>query len=287
MAHRRQDSQASTATALARRGPRLSQLPSNVSFSIVTDTNSTTSSIYGPGRTIGAILSASGRRLEGLFNRTAERLGYGPNAVMQRILTSLRTSHERICSRKLHPGSPPSHTPLPFAALIDEAAHLASALCLNCRRPFMMDIRPPQDVSGLAQKMLGHMSQSILANQFLAVHYLHALAMIDDSIRLVLLQEGAKGILTTALSHASTAAWTEEEWSSVEMPIRSTLQVLSTSLTWFSAFRPWLGQGTSIKLCSEIITLVNYAKFVIGLRSFPRSVLILSTGSRTRWTCFR
>jgi hypothetical protein len=151
----------------------------------------------------------------------------------------------------------------------------------------MMDIRPPQDVSGLAQKMLGHMSQSILANQFLAVHYLHALTMIDDSIRLVLLQEGAKGILTTALSHASTAAWTEEEWSSVEMPIRSTLQVLGTSLTWFSAFRPWLGQGTSIKLCSEIITLVNYAKFVIGLRSFPRSVLILSTGSRTRWTCFR
>lgn len=63
--------------------------------SLLSRTDSTVSGIPGPGRTLDRMLSAGGRRLEPALNRAADLLGYGPGAVVRRMIILLHQEHGR------------------------------------------------------------------------------------------------------------------------------------------------------------------------------------------------
>lgn len=76
-----------------RRG-HLRRIPSNlIAVSLLTRTNTTLSDIPGPGRTLGRILYAGGRRLEPILSRAANAIGYGPSAVVRKILALVERAH--------------------------------------------------------------------------------------------------------------------------------------------------------------------------------------------------
>lgn len=53
------------------------------------------SGILGPGRTVDQMLSAGGRRLQPALNRTVDLLGYGPSAVVRRLIKLIREEHDQ------------------------------------------------------------------------------------------------------------------------------------------------------------------------------------------------
>ena len=83
----------------------LRRIPSTVTIrSFMTNTDSTMSGIPGPGRTLGRMLSAGGRRIEPALNRVAELLGYGPGAVVRRLLPLIQEEHVRSGAHFQHAG---------------------------------------------------------------------------------------------------------------------------------------------------------------------------------------
>lgn len=72
----------------------LSRCPSRSTIRpFLSRTISTSSSILDPDRTLGRILSAGERRLQPALDRAADCLGYGPSAVVRRLLTLLQKAH--------------------------------------------------------------------------------------------------------------------------------------------------------------------------------------------------
>jgi hypothetical protein len=57
------------------------------------DSNDTASNLPGPGRPLGQLLSAAGRRLEAAVDRTAARAGLGFEGIARRLLMKLRAPH--------------------------------------------------------------------------------------------------------------------------------------------------------------------------------------------------
>jgi hypothetical protein len=266
--HRRRSTQVSVLSEQSVGGSHLRVLSSNVSFSIMTDTNSTTSSIFGPGRSVGALLSASGRRFEGMVNRTAERLGYGPNAIMTRLLNCLRQSHERLRTCKGSPRNSRSspRTTLSFTDLVDNAMLLGSSACPKCRRPFFMGFVRTSEIEELVQKLLSLISQGVASTKYLAVYYLNVTAMLDDTLRTLVLKLGGTDILRSLQSHVLTAAWVEPEWTALEEPLRQVLHSLDSPIHWFSMFHQQIGESDDMALysqiCEEVSALVGHSKSV-------------------------
>jgi hypothetical protein len=73
----------------------------NLSFSadFSTDSNTTTTGLPGPGRVLGHLFSAGGRRLETIVNRTAAVVGLGYEGIPRRLLVRLRGWHAARCGR--------------------------------------------------------------------------------------------------------------------------------------------------------------------------------------------
>lgn len=67
--------------------------PSLYTVSLASRTNSTMSNIPGVGRVLGNIMKSAGNRIEPVMSRAAEGLGFGPNAVAQRIIDLLIDEH--------------------------------------------------------------------------------------------------------------------------------------------------------------------------------------------------
>jgi hypothetical protein len=60
------------------------------------DTNSTMTGIPGPGRVVGSMISAAGRRFERAVDRFAEKqLGLGPNQAALRLCSALHDLHAK------------------------------------------------------------------------------------------------------------------------------------------------------------------------------------------------
>jgi hypothetical protein len=126
----------------------LNQLPLEYALSLCTNTDSTTSSIVGPGRLIGSLLSFAGRRVEMAIDRFVERrLGRGPNVAALRIANELHEMHLRTrhaVELALIPRSDRSvNRPEVSRNLIDaiEAAHtlvrICNGTCPQCQGPYV------------------------------------------------------------------------------------------------------------------------------------------------------
>jgi hypothetical protein len=205
-----------------------------MSMSIVTDTNSTVSGIPGPGRTLGILLSGGGRRVESAINRTVERLGYSPNAIMQRILALLRVWHVYNCQGPQF--AKPSWVAPEFSVLIEEAAILSSELCSTCRCFYFQKI-PNVDldlrITSQLKKLLEFLQHKVISTRCLAAHYLYALVIMDTSICDALLKAEAVQALEAVLNQVATNKWADEEWFTLEAPVRQTLQALQAAAPWF------------------------------------------------------
>jgi hypothetical protein len=128
-----------------------------------------------------------------------------------------------------------------------------------------MDVVPGQEIVSLLQKMLAFMGQVVIATKYLAIHHLHALAMIDETIRVILVKSDAENILEGVLLQVTTVAWADEEWSCLEEPLRQTLHVLQTPIRWFSMFlAPGSRDANDMlffeDLCGEVTSLIIHTK---------------------------
>lgn len=145
--------------ATLERIPRLRRIQrSSMSVSLLTGTNSTVSGIRGPGRLVGRVLSAGGRRIEPVLSRAAEMLGYGPNVVARRLVALIRAQHS--CGRRrlgdqvdeplteLAADEGPPATPM--QSLINIACHP----CQECRGPILDVFAVNQEATGLLSKLL-------------------------------------------------------------------------------------------------------------------------------------
>jgi hypothetical protein len=247
----------------------LRRVPSDLTVSVQnTDTNSTSSSVYGPGQPIGALFSAGGKRLEVLVSRAAERLGYGPNAAVQRLLGAVRAAHARACrpaSRNARVSAAGAGPPtLDTAALVDEIADLASTLCPACHRPFLAGVPLPPDVVDGLQKLLSFMRKTNASACYLAARYLQVLAMADEGLRLLLLRSAAVPILEEAVAHARIVGWGDPVWSYVEAPATDALRAMRAPSSWASLFDLMAdGEGITerryVQLTADIAALVDHA----------------------------
>lgn len=118
---------------------RLRRLPSHLTLSLASGTDSTTSGIPGPGRALGALLSAYGKRVESILSRTAQYMGFGPHAIVQRILAVLHKYHAQRCpsSPELLSTSMRSSSTNP-SILIGRLLELC-AVCRRCRCPHITE----------------------------------------------------------------------------------------------------------------------------------------------------
>jgi hypothetical protein len=91
------------------------------------DSNATTSNLAGPGRPLGQLLSAAGRRLEVVIDRTAARAGWGFEGIARRLLMRLRAPHSRCRAW-------PEFVTTP---VVDLAIELGSGSCAGCNRKYM------------------------------------------------------------------------------------------------------------------------------------------------------
>jgi hypothetical protein len=104
--------------------------PISFSFagSLRSDSNATMSNLAGPGRALGLMFSAAGRRLEVVVDRTAARLGFGFEGIARRLFMKLRAPHVRC-------GGWPDFARVPVVEL---AIELGSGSCAGCNQRFMI-----------------------------------------------------------------------------------------------------------------------------------------------------
>jgi hypothetical protein len=101
----------------------------NLSFigSWGSDSNETTSNLPGPGRPLGQLLSAAGRRLEAVVDRTAARAGFGFEGVARRLFVKLGANHSRCRAWSEFAKTP----------VVELAIELGSGHCAGCHQRYM------------------------------------------------------------------------------------------------------------------------------------------------------
>jgi hypothetical protein len=96
------------------------------------DSNDTASNLPGPGRALGQLLSAAGRRLEAVVDRTAARAGLSFEGTARRVLM-------RLCAL---------HAPCPVWArfattpVVDLAIELSNGHCTGCNQSYISAFSP-------------------------------------------------------------------------------------------------------------------------------------------------
>jgi hypothetical protein len=93
------------------------------------DSNATTSNLPGPGRVLGLLFSAAGRRLEAVVERTAARAGWSFEGVARRLFMKLQTQH-------LHCAAWSEFARMP---VVDLAIELGTGRCTGCNQKYMSD----------------------------------------------------------------------------------------------------------------------------------------------------
>jgi hypothetical protein len=137
-------------------------LPPNYALSLCTDTNSTRSSIPGPGRLVGSLLSSAGRRVEVAIDRFAERrLGLGPTVAALKIAAELHDGHVQIHhSARLTQSDRLMNWPefldghIDMIALEQTLIRICNGICPACRDPYV-----PYTLSTVSDTMRKNLQQ--------------------------------------------------------------------------------------------------------------------------------
>lgn len=139
-------------TALFPQTP-LQRIPSGYTWTQCSSINSTVSSLSGPGRTVGHMLSSAGASAQRLIDRVAERLGQGPHMVARRITSELHRVHVAGRTRS-RPPCRSEHT-RDVMNVVDIARHLVWACngtCSQCLAPYLPSSF--ESISGTLQKSI-------------------------------------------------------------------------------------------------------------------------------------
>jgi hypothetical protein len=103
----------------------------SVNFSVAgswrSESNATMVNPTGPGRALGPLLSAAGRRLEMVVDRTAARLGLGFEGIARRLLMKLRAAHAR-CG---------AWSDLAKTPVVELAIELGCGSCARCNQRYL------------------------------------------------------------------------------------------------------------------------------------------------------
>jgi hypothetical protein len=132
---------------------RFIRVPTGFTLTTATDTNSTMSSIPGLGRTVGAILSSTGRRIEKGVNWVAERqLGLGPNMAALRVASTLHTHHVKMQEDQKHlfPCQSEYSGKTDFPSL--RLDRVCNGVCSRCATPYIT--KPLTSISDETSKAL-------------------------------------------------------------------------------------------------------------------------------------
>jgi hypothetical protein len=111
-----------------------------------TDSNATTSHLPGPGYILGRLLSASGRRLETVIDRTAARVGFGFEGLARRLLMKLRARHSR-CK---------SWPDFAKTSVVQLAVELGNGCCDECKDRYtsFLDSKSDTDIEDLLLRLI-------------------------------------------------------------------------------------------------------------------------------------
>jgi hypothetical protein len=116
------------------------------SGSFRSNSNATASNLAGPGRVLGLVFSAAGRRLDAVVERTAARLGLGFEGIARRLFMKLRAPHSRCRAW-------PEFSKTPVVEL---AIALGSGRCAGCDQRYMTALggAPDHEVEGLVLRLM-------------------------------------------------------------------------------------------------------------------------------------
>jgi hypothetical protein len=114
---------------------RLGSVILGVRASWVSDSNATMSGLPGPGLPLGQLLSAAGRRLEVVIDRTAARAGWGFEGIARRLLMKLRAPHSRCQAWPEFATTP----------VVDLAMELGSRCCARCNQRYLRVLHGTND----------------------------------------------------------------------------------------------------------------------------------------------
>jgi hypothetical protein len=106
---------------------RIGSVMQSVVTSIASDSNATMSNLAGPGRVLGQLLSAAGRRLDVVVDRAASRVGLSYEGIARRLFMKIRSPHSRC---RAWPEF--SKTPV-----IELAIELGTGTCAGCNQRYM------------------------------------------------------------------------------------------------------------------------------------------------------
>jgi hypothetical protein len=122
------------------------------------DSNATTSLLPGPGHVLGRLLSAGGRRLETVVDRTAARVGFGFEGIARRLLMKLRARHSR-CKPW------PDFAKTPVAEL---AVELGNGCCDKCKVRYtsFLDSKSDTEIENLLLRLLPSIEWVLLSNTY-------------------------------------------------------------------------------------------------------------------------
>lgn len=130
----------------------LRRLPSRYALSVMSGTDSTMSDIPGAGRTVGSLISSAGRRIEPLFSRAAERLGFGPTPLVRRFLALVLEQHKRKANCTYDLGR--------SGLSVGDVLNIAVHPCWSCRRPVEVSLKgnTVDDGRGILMKLLRYLT---------------------------------------------------------------------------------------------------------------------------------
>jgi hypothetical protein len=114
---------------------RVGSFQFSVAASAASDSNATMSGLAGPGRPLGHLLSAAGRRFEVVIDRAAARAGWGFEGIARRLLMKPRAPHS-------HCRAWPEFAKTPVVEL---AIELGSGRCAGCNQKYMRAVGGTRD----------------------------------------------------------------------------------------------------------------------------------------------
>ncbi|KDQ52612.1 hypothetical protein JAAARDRAFT_480866 [Jaapia argillacea MUCL 33604] len=202
--------------------------------------DSTASDLVGPGRTVGKWISTAGTGFEKLVGNVAERLGMGPNAVFDRILTKLarafaeesRLGRYELARKLGHPvvSAVAGHhsvrflqPPRPFLSLVEGATKLS----LYSTGDGM--VIATAGVQADCQKLAAFLRDKNNINQYLATYYIISLICGIPDLLSAFLDNGALNFIERNCTYLASLPRRDQTRDLLLAPSQKALALFSES----------------------------------------------------------